>query len=202
MRDLYDLIVLGGGAAGLTASVAAGRLGARVALVERPEQPGGDCLFWGCVPSKALLASARVAHQMRTADRLGLEPVEPEIDFAQVMERVALVIAEAGRRDRPEHLRGDGVEVVRGHGSFTRPGVVEVGGRALRYRKAIVATGSRPALPPLSGLGTGHALTNETALDLRQRPRRLVVLGGGSTGVELGQAFARLGSAVTIVEVA
>jgi len=200
MGDRYDLVVLGGGASGLTASVVAGRLGARVALVEREEQPGGDCLFWGCVPSKALLASARLAHQMRTADRLGLEPVEPELDFARVMERVQTAIVEAGRHDRPDHLRGEGVEVVRGQGSFAGPGVVEVEGRALRYRKAIVATGSRPVRPPLPGLEPGHALTNETVFDLRELPGRLAIVGGGATGVELGQAFARLGSAVTIVE--
>src|ERR671934_1970764 len=103
MPDRYDLVVLGGGSAGLTASVVAGRLGARVALVEREEQPGGDCLFWGCVPSKALLASAKLAHEMRTAARLGLEPIEPGIDFARVMERVHAAVAEAGRRDTPEH---------------------------------------------------------------------------------------------------
>ena len=202
MRDRCDLIVVGGGAAGLTAAVVAGRLGARVALVESAEQPGGDCLFWGCVPSKALLASAKLAHQMRTADRLGIEPVDPELDFARVMERVQAAIAEVGWRDRSEHLRTEGVEVVRGRGSFAAPGVVEVDGRALRYRKAIVATGSRPARPPLPGLEAGHALTNETVFDLRARPGRLAIVGGGAVGVELGQAFARLGSTVTIVEAA
>ncbi len=202
MRGRYDLVVLGGGAAGLTAAIVAGRLGARVALVEREEQPGGDCLFWGCVPSKALLASAGLAHAMRTADRLGLEPVEPELDFARVMERVQAAIAEAGRPDRPEHLRGEGVEVVRGRGSFAGPGALEVEGRALRYRKAIVATGSRPARPALPGLDDSRPLTNETVFELRERPERLAIVGGGATGVELGQAFARLGSAVTIVEAA
>jgi pyruvate/2-oxoglutarate dehydrogenase complex dihydrolipoamide dehydrogenase (E3) component len=200
MVDRYDLVVLGGGAAGLTASVVAGRLGARVALVEREEQPGGDCLFWGCVPSKALLASAKLAHEMRTAARLGLEPIEPGIDFARVMERVHAAVAEAGRRDTPEHLRREGVEVVRGHGAFAGPGLIDVDGRQLRYRKAIIATGSRPAQLP--GLPDGHALTNETVFDLRGRPARLAIVGGGSTGVELGQALARLGSAVTIVEAA
>jgi len=200
--DRYDLVVLGGGAAGLTASIVAGRLGAKVALVEREEQPGGDCLFWGCVPSKALLASAKLAHDMRTADRLGLEPVEPELDFARVMERVRAAITAAGSHDTPEYLRREGVEVIRSQGSLEGPGVVDVEGRSLRFRKAIIATGSRPARPPLTGLEEGDALTNETAFDLRERPGRLAVVGGGPTGVELGQAFARLGSAVTIVEAA
>ncbi|MDQ3719919.1 MAG: FAD-dependent oxidoreductase [Actinomycetota bacterium] len=192
--------MLGGGAAGLVASVSAAAVGARVALVEESEQPGGDCLFTGCVPSKSMIASAKLAHGMRTAGELGLEPHEPEIDFARVMERVQRVIGEAARRDTPESLREKGVEVVRARGRFAGPGLVRAGERELAYRTAIVATGSVPALPPIPGLERSGALTSETVWDLRERPHRLAVLGGGPVGVELAQAFARLGSRVEIVE--
>ena len=202
MDRRYDLVVLGGGTAGLIASLYAARIGARVALVEQAEQPGGDCLFTGCVPSKSLIASAQLAHDMRTAERLGLEASEPSIDFAGVMARVQEVIRRAGVRDTAEHLESEGVEVVRALGRFARPGVVEAGGRALRYRAAIIATGSRPAVPAIPGLGGADFLTTETVWDLRQLPTRLTVLGAGPTGCELGQAFARLGSRVEIVEAA
>ena len=202
MSTRYDLVVVGGGTAGLIASLYAARLGARVALVERAEQPGGDCLFTGCVPSKSLIASARLAHQMRTAGRLGLEPLEPRIDFARVMERIQGVIRQAGVRDKAEHLEAEGVEVIRAFGRFARPGVLDAGGRELRFRTAIIATGSRPALPPIPGLAEAEPLTTETVWDLRELPARLAVAGGGATGCELGQAFARLGSSVEIVEAA
>jgi pyruvate/2-oxoglutarate dehydrogenase complex dihydrolipoamide dehydrogenase (E3) component len=200
MASRYDLVVLGGGAAGLVASTIAARLGARVVLVEQTEQPGGDCLFTGCVPSKSLIASAKLAHSIRTADRLGLEPRQPDVDFARVMERVQGVIERAGVRDTAEHLESEGVEVVRAFGRFVRPGVVEAGGRQLRYRAALIATGSRPALPSIPGLAEAEPLTNGTVWELRERPGRLAVLGGGPTGVELAQAFARFGSRVEIVE--
>jgi pyruvate/2-oxoglutarate dehydrogenase complex dihydrolipoamide dehydrogenase (E3) component len=202
MDRRYDLVVLGGGTAGLIASLYAARVGARVVLVEQAEQPGGDCLFTGCVPSKSLIASARLAHEMRTADRVGLEPVEPRIDFPRVMERIQGVIRQAGLPDTAERLEAQGVEVIRAFGRFSRPGVVDAGGRELRFRAAIIATGSRPALPPIAGLADAEPLTAETLWDLRELPPRLVVLGGGASGCELGQAFARLGSAVQIVEAA
>jgi pyruvate/2-oxoglutarate dehydrogenase complex dihydrolipoamide dehydrogenase (E3) component len=202
MKRRYDLVVLGGGTAGLIASLYAARVGARVALIERAGQPGGDCLFTGCVPSKSLLASAQRAHDMRTADRLGLEAVEPRFDFARVMERVQEVIRAAGVRDTAEELESEGVEVVRALGRFARPGVVDADGRALRYRAAIISTGSRPAVPPIPGLAEAQFLTSDTIWDLRELPTRLTVLGGGPVGCELGQAFARLGSRVEILEAA
>ena len=202
MNRRYDLVVLGGGTAGLIASLYAARVGARVALVEQAEQPGGDCLFTGCIPSKSLLASAQRAHDMRTAAAVGLEPVEPSIDFARVMERVQEVIRRAGVRDTAEQLESEGVEVLRAFGRFVRPGVLDAGGRELRFRAAIVATGSSPAVPPIPGLAETKFLTNENVWDLRQLPARLTVLGGGPVGCELGQAFARLGSSVDIVEAA
>jgi pyruvate/2-oxoglutarate dehydrogenase complex dihydrolipoamide dehydrogenase (E3) component len=202
MDRRYDLVVLGGGTAGLIASLYAARVGARVALVERAEQPGGDCLFTGCVPSKSLIASARLAHEMRSASRLGLEPLEPRIDFARVMERVQQVIRQAGAPDRADRLEAQGVEVIRAFGAFARAGVLDAGGRELRFRAAIIAIGSRPALPPIAGLAQAEPLTPERIWYLRELPRRLAVLGGGATGCELGQAFARLGSRVEIVEAA
>lgn len=202
MDRRYDLVVLGGGTAGLIAATYAARAGARVVLVEQAEQPGGDCLFTGCVPSKSLLASAQRAHDMRTADGLGIEPAQPNVDFARVMERVQEVIRRAGVRDTAEHLESEGVEVVRAFGRFARPGVVEADGRELLFRAAVIATGSRPALPPIPGLSEAQPLTNENVFALRERPPRLAVLGGGPSGVELGQAFARLGSRVEIVEAA
>jgi pyruvate/2-oxoglutarate dehydrogenase complex dihydrolipoamide dehydrogenase (E3) component len=200
MNRRRDLVVLGGGTAGLIASLYAARVGARVALVEQAEQPGGDCLFTGCIPSKSLIASAQRAHDMRRADSVGLEPAEPRLDFATVMERVQEVIRRAGVRDTPEHLESQGVEVVRAVGRFVRPGVIDAGGRELLFRAAIIATGSRPAVPPIPGLAAAGFLTSETVWELRELPTRLTVLGGGPVGCELGQAFARLGSRVEIVE--
>ncbi len=202
MGDRYDLVAIGGGTAALIASQIAAGVGARVALVESAPQPGGDCLFTGCVPSKALLASARRAHEMRTANRLGLEAVEPRVPFDRVMDRVQSVIDEAGRPDRPETLAAMGIEVIRGRGRFLAPGRLTAGGRELRYRAAVIATGSRPALPGIPGLAEAEPLTNETVFALRRRPERLAVLGGGPVGVELGQAFARLGTRVELFEAA
>ena len=196
----YDLVVLGGGAAGLTAARLCASLGGRVVLVEAAQQPGGDCLFSGCVPSKSLIASAKLAHSMRTADRLGLDPVQPQVDFERVMVRIQDVIERAGAPDTAAALRSQGVEVVHAAGRFARPGLVQAGGRELAYRAALIATGSRAAIPPIPGLAGVSALTNETLWELRELPARLAVLGGGPVGVELAQAFARLGSRVTIVE--
>jgi pyruvate/2-oxoglutarate dehydrogenase complex dihydrolipoamide dehydrogenase (E3) component len=199
MARIRDLVVLGGGTAGLVAARTAAGLGARVALLE-PERPGGECLWTGCVPSKTLLASAHLAQQMRSAGRLAIEPVEPEIDFGAVMDRVRSVIHSAGEPDRPERLAAEGIELIRAPGRFGERGTVIAGGRILRYRAALIATGSRPILPPIPGLAEARPLTSETVWGLERLPRRLAVIGGGSAGVELGQAFARLGSAVTIVE--
>lgn len=199
MSRRYDLVVLGGGTAGLVASTCAAGLGARVALVEQA-RPGGDCLFTGCIPSKSLLAAAGLAQAMRRADRVGLEPAEPAVDLGRVMGHVKRAIGVAGRPDTPEALRERGVEVIEGRGRFTAPGRIEVDGAGLAWRSAIIATGSRPALPPVPGLTDCDPLTTETIWDLRELPPRLAIIGGGPSGIELGQAFARLGSRVTIVE--
>ena len=191
--------MLGGGTAGLVAATIAGRLGARVVLAERAHT-GGDCLWTGCVPSKSLLAAAALAHRMRTAGAVGLTPCEPVVDFAAVMAHVHGARERIAPHDSPERLRAAGVEVHESVGRFLDPGVVEVGGRPLRYRAALIATGSRPMLPPIPGLGEGRPLTSETVWDLTELPTRLVVLGGGSIGCELAQAFGRLGSDVTVLE--
>jgi pyruvate/2-oxoglutarate dehydrogenase complex dihydrolipoamide dehydrogenase (E3) component len=200
--SLYDMAVIGGGTAGLVASRTAAGLGARVVLIERdPRGPGGDCLWTGCVPSKALIASAELAHRMRNAGSVGLAPAEPEIDFARVMEHVRGAMATIAPEDSAEALERDGVEVIAGSARFTARGTIELdGGRTLRFRTALIATGSKPIVPAIDGLSQAGPLTNETVWDLRERPARLAILGGGPIGCELGQAFARLGSQVTLVE--
>jgi pyruvate/2-oxoglutarate dehydrogenase complex dihydrolipoamide dehydrogenase (E3) component len=197
----YDLVVLGGGTAGLVSSMIAAGAGARVALVERG-RTGGDCLWTGCVPSKSLIAAAGLAYRMRHAESVGLQPVTPRVDFARVMEHVSRAIATIAPHDSPKRLREAGVEVIEAEGRFVAPGRIETPGRTLRWRTAIIATGSDPVAPPLDGLQQADPLTTDTLWELRELPRRLVVLGGGPIGCELAQAFARLGSRVTLVEMA
>lgn len=199
MKRRYDLVAIGGGTAGIVASTVAAGLGARVALIER-DRIGGECLYTGCVPSKALIASAARAHALRTAAALGIAPVEPEVDFTAVMARVRSAIERAGVEDTPEHLRSLGVEVIQSEARFIRPGVVAAGGRELGYRMALIGTGSVTAVPDVPGLERIDGLTNETIFGLEQLPTRLTVLGGGPIGCELAQAMARLGSSVTLVE--
>jgi len=199
MSDRYDLVVLGGGTAGLVSSVIAASVGARVCLVER-ERTGGDCLWTGCVPSKSLIAAATLAHSIRTAGAVGLEPTEPRIDFASVMNRVHDAIATIEPHDSPERLRREGVEVIEGEARLTGEGTVAVDGRTLRFRSAIVATGSEPIKPELPGLDGESTWNTETIWELRELPRKLVVLGGGPVACELGQAFRRLGAEVTLLQ--
>ncbi|MDY7104887.1 MAG: FAD-dependent oxidoreductase [Actinomycetota bacterium] len=201
MSGRYDLVVVGGGTAALVASLGVAGLGGRAAVVA--DGPlGGDCLWTGCVPSKTLLAAAGVVHAMRTADRHGLMPVDPEVDLARVMAQVRAAQAVIEPHDSPERLRAEGVEVIEARGRFAGPGVAVAGDRELRFRAALIATGSRPVVPPIPGLAAADPLTSETVWELDELPARLVVIGGGPVGCELGQAFARLGSRVTIVEVA
>jgi pyruvate/2-oxoglutarate dehydrogenase complex dihydrolipoamide dehydrogenase (E3) component len=199
--DRFDLVVLGGGTGGIVASLIAARAGARVALVER-DRIGGDCLWTGCVPSKSLLAAADLAHRIRHADAVGLAPADPEVDFGTVMDHVERAIRRIEPQDSPERLRREGVDVIEAEGRFDGPGTLTADGRRLCFRRAIVATGSRPLLPPVDGLSAADPLTTDSVWELRELPERLVVLGGGPIGCELGQAFARLGSRVTLVELA
>jgi pyruvate/2-oxoglutarate dehydrogenase complex dihydrolipoamide dehydrogenase (E3) component len=196
----YNLVVLGGGTAGLVTAAAAAGLGARVGLVER-DRLGGDCLNVGCVPSKALLRAARAAADARGAVDFGVRRGgEVAVDFAAVMERMRRLRAGLAPTDSAARFRGLGVDVFLGAGRFTGPDAVEVGGQTLRFRRAVVATGSRPALPPLPGLAEAGFLTNETVFNLTERPGRLAVVGAGPVGCELAQAFARFGTRVTLLD--
>jgi pyruvate/2-oxoglutarate dehydrogenase complex dihydrolipoamide dehydrogenase (E3) component len=200
----YDVIVLGAGAAGLTAAGIAANLGAKTVMVER-HRLGGDCTWTGCVPSKTLLKSAKVAHTMRTADRYGLGPCEPEIDFKRVMEHVrATRRAVYEDADAPEIFEGMGVEVRLGTARFVDPHTVEVegdGGREwISGRYVVIATGARPFVPPIDGLGEVDYLTSDTLFELDAQPRRLAIVGGGPIGTEMSQAFTWLGTRVTVLD--
>ena len=199
MNDLYDLVIIGGGTAALIAAHGAAGVGARVALVEQ-HRVGGDCLWTGCVPSKALIAAAATAHTMRDAARHGIDPIEPQVDLARVMATIRAAQHVIEPHDSPERLRDAGVDVHVGHGRFTAPGTIDVDGRPLRYRKALIATGSRPVVPPIDGLTAATPLTSDDIWTLTVLPRRMIVLGGGPIGCELGQSFDRLGAQVAIVE--
>ncbi|MFO1324695.1 MAG: mercuric reductase [Burkholderiales bacterium] len=200
-RPEFDIVVIGGGSGGLVVAAGGSTLGAKVALVER-HRMGGDCLWYGCVPSKSLIASARVAWQMRNAQRWALAPADPRPDLARVMERVRGVIAQIEPFDSPERFRGLGVDVIFGEGRFVAPDAFEVGGRRLTATTFVIATGSRPAIPPIPGLDAVRYLTNETVFDLREPVPSLAVIGSGPIGCELAQAFRRLGSDVTVVDMA
>ncbi len=195
----WDLVVVGGGTAGIVGAKTAARLGARVLLVER-ERTGGDCLWTGCVPSKALLAAAAAAQNARRAGRLGVRVGGVEVDFAAVMAHVKGAIAEIQPIDSPAAIEADGARVILGEARFTGPTTIEVAGRTHVFRRALLATGAAPSLPPIPGLAEAGYLTSETLWDLPELPERLAVVGGGSIGCELGQAFARLGSEVTLLE--
>ena len=194
----YNLIVIGAGTAGLVAAAGAAILGARVALIER-HLTGGDCLNYGCVPSKALIRSARAAHAVAEAPEFGIEATPPKIEFADVMRRVRRVRAEIAPNDSVQRFAGLGVDVFLGHGHFTGKRSLEVEGQRLEFRKAIIATGARAAVLPIPGLADAGYLTNETVFSLTALPRRLIVIGGGPIGCELAQTFVRLGSQVSLV---
>lgn len=197
----FDICVIGGGAAGLVVAAGGAALGAKVALVEKHEGGmGGDCLHYGCVPSKTLLRSAKVAHQMRHADRYALSPAVPRIDIARVMQRVAGVIASIEPNDSPERFRSLGVDVIFGVGQFADPGTFAVGTRKLTARNFVIATGSRPAVPPIPGLNEIPFLTNETVFKLNESVPSLIVIGAGPIGCEMAQAFVRLDSKVNVVD--
>lgn len=198
----WDLLVIGGGTAGIVAARTAAGLGASVLLIEK-EHLGGDCLWAGCVPSKALIASANVAAAARNAQNFGVHTGDVSVDFAEVMERVHRIITTIEPADAPETLRAAGAQVVRAQARFNGPRSVLLDtGESVRFRHAVLATGARPALPPIDGLNDVDPLTSDTVWDLRTLPQRLVVLGGGSIGCELAQAFTRLGSHVTLIEAA
>jgi len=197
----YNLLVIGAGSAGLVTAYIGAAVKAKVALVEK-DRMGGDCLNTGCVPSKALIRSARLVAETRDAERYGLDRATAEFDFARVMERVQAVVRRIEPHDSVERYTQLGVDVVEGEARLVSPWEVEVEGRRLSARNIVLATGARPLVPPLPGLAESGYLTSETLWDLRELPRRLIVLGGGPIGAELAQCFARFGSEVTVVEMA
>ncbi len=194
-----DLCIIGAGSGGLSLAAGAAQLGRNVVLFEEGEM-GGDCLNTGCVPSKALIAAAGRAHAMREAGKFGVKSVDPEIDFAAVMDHVHGVIAAIAPVDSQERFEGFGVKVIRAHAKFTGERTVEGGGARVNAKHIVIATGSRAFVPPIEGLNTTPYLTNETIFENRKLPKHLIVIGGGPIGVELAQAHARLGSEVTIIE--
>jgi pyruvate/2-oxoglutarate dehydrogenase complex dihydrolipoamide dehydrogenase (E3) component/uncharacterized membrane protein YdjX (TVP38/TMEM64 family) len=208
----YDrnMVVIGAGAAGLVSSLIGATVKAKVTLVESHKM-GGDCLNFGCVPSKALIKSAKIAEQMKHADHYGLDPADPKFSFKAVMQRVHAAIAAIEPNDSVERYSGLGVDVVEGHARIVDPWTVEIKPNAgdayrLTTRAMIIATGARPFVPPLPGIDTSGYLTSDTLWEVMATrnapPKRLTVLGGGPIGCELAQAFARLGSKVTLVEMA
>ena len=200
--DSYDVVVVGGGTAGVTAALAAGHEGARVALVERGPHLGGDCTFTGCVPSKTLVEIAQTAHDFRRAVEQGIIGEPLTLDFARVVARRARVVAEIARDERDERCTDRGIPVLHGAARFTGPNEVAVEGARLTFERAVVATGTRPLIPAGLGLEDVPHLTNETVFEVERLPRRLVCLGGGPTALELAQAFRRFGSEVVVVEMA
>ncbi|CAN5146777.1 hypothetical protein BH20ACI2_BH20ACI2_04780 [soil metagenome] len=210
MTDIYDLIVIGGGSAGLVAAGGAAILGAKVALIEK-NLLGGDCLYTGCVPSKTLIKSAKFAHLAREAEKFGFQKLDPKFlgdTFASITDRVQDVIEIIEDHDAPEVFEEMGVEVVFGTPRFLNPHEIEVSlkntgeKRTIKAKRFCISTGSRPFTPPIDGLRDVGFITNEEVFKLKELPPRLIVLGAGAIGMELGQAFSRLGSRVTIVEMA
>jgi len=194
----YNLVVIGAGTAGLVAAAGAAGLGGKVALIER-RLMGGDCLNFGCVPSKALIRSARVAATVREARAYGVEAGEPQVDFSRVMERVRALRAGIAHHDSAERFQGLGVDVYLGEGRFVAQDAIEVEGQRLTFHRALIASGAKPAVPSIPGLEGAGYLTNETVFTLTSLPSRLVVMGEGPIGCELAQAFRRLGSRVVLI---
>lgn len=194
-----DICVIGAGSAGLSVAAGASQMGARVVLVEKGEM-GGDCLNYGCVPSKALLAAGKAAQHAREAGKFGVTLSEPQIDFAEVSTHVRGVIAGIAPHDSQDRFEGLGVTVIREPARFTSPDTLEAGDTGIRAKRFVIATGSQPAMPPIGGLQDVSYLTNETLFGLTVRPEHLIVIGGGPIGCEMAQAHRRLGSRVTLLE--
>ena len=198
-RVVYELVIIGGGPAGLTAAFTAAKAGHTVAMVER-NLTGGTCVNFGCTPSKSLLRAARAVFQAREGAKFGyILDGAPRVDFAAVMTRVREMRAFSGGSDAVSALSGAGIDVFLGEARFVGADAVEMNGRRLKFEKALIASGSRPAAPEIPGLAADDYLTNETVFELTELPRRLVCLGGGTVNCELAQAFRRLGSEVDLV---
>jgi pyruvate/2-oxoglutarate dehydrogenase complex dihydrolipoamide dehydrogenase (E3) component len=197
MAESFDVVVIGGGTAGLVTASGCARMGRKVALIER-ESLGGDCLWTGCVPTKALVASAKLAHQMRHADAFGLEPVSPRITPKSVMDSMREQRRRISRHDDPEKFRRMGIDVIEGSARLAGRNLVEVAGRTLIAKDIVIATGARTAVPPIEGLT--KFLDHASFLEQDAFPSSVLILGGGAIGIEFAQMFARFGSRVTVVE--
>src|ERR1035437_2074243 len=198
--DRYNLIVIGAGPAGMLTALNAAKMGAKVAIIER-DRVGGVCFNVGCISSKAIIRTSRLYAEMRNAENLGARvPTGISVDFPAVMERMRRVRTRISRRVSAHRLRSAGVDVYFGEARFAGPDAIEVQGKRLRFKRALVASGARPKLPAIPGIAAAGYLTNENVFDLTECPRRLLVIGGGPLGCELAQAFCRLGSQVSIAQ--
>ncbi|MGR3760676.1 dihydrolipoyl dehydrogenase family protein [Roseobacteraceae bacterium NS-SX3] len=198
-RITCDVLVIGAGSGGLSFAAGASQMGADVVLLEGHKM-GGDCLNYGCVPSKALLAAAKAAHGQAHSGAFGVASVEPKADYAAAMAHVQEVIATIAPVDSQERFEGFGVRVIREFGQFVSPQEVQAGDHLIKARRIVLATGSSPLVSPIPGLESVPYLTNETLFDLRERPEHLLIIGGGPIGMEMAQAHIRLGSKVTVIE--
>jgi len=196
-----DICVIGAGSGGLSVAAGVAAFGRKVVLIEKGKM-GGDCLNYGCVPSKALLAAARRAQEMRRAGAFGIAPVEPVIDYRAVRDHVRRTIAAIAPNDSMERFTGLGVRVIRGAARFVAPETVAAGEHLIKARRFVIATGSAPAVPSVPGLSDVPFFTNETIFDVDRKIDHLIIIGGGPIGLELGQAYLRLGSQVTVLEAA
>ena len=196
---MYDLIVIGAGSGGLTGAEFAANLGAKVALVEK-HRVGGDCTWTGCVPSKALLKVAKVAQSVRTADHFGITTGMEQVDMGRVRDYVNSAVVEIYQHETPERLQAKGIEVVLGAARFVDERTIEVNGRHLQAKHFLITTGAQPIVPPISGLHEVPFVTYEQIFDNDRLPEHLVIVGAGAVGVEIGQAYGRLGSKVTLID--
>jgi pyruvate/2-oxoglutarate dehydrogenase complex dihydrolipoamide dehydrogenase (E3) component len=198
LTSTHDIVVIGGGSAGLTGARFAARLGARVALIEK-DRIGGDCTWTGCVPSKALLRAAKVAHGVREAGKFGIDVPAPVVDMVRVRAHVMGAVRAVYEGERPEVLREEGIDVVLAPARFIGPKTIEAGDRTLTARRFVICTGARPFVPPIPGLKNTAYWTHETIFDNERLPRHLIVLGAGPIGAELAQAYRRLGAEVSML---
>ena len=198
-RIKTDILVIGAGSAGLSVAAGAVQMGARVVLLEGHKM-GGDCLNYGCVPSKALIATGQAAHAQRTSEQYGVAAAEGKVDYAAAKDHVAGVIEQIAPVDSQARFEGLGVEVIREYGRFISDREVQAGETVIEARRIVIATGSSPMVPPIDGLQDVPFETNETLFDLREKPRHLLIVGGGPIGMEMAQAHIRMGCEVTVIE--
>src|SRR5260370_30142729 len=194
----FDLVIIGAGSGGLTAAGFAAQLGAKVALVEK-NRIGGDCTWTGCVPSKALLKAAKIAHEVRTASRFGITDNPPIVEMPKVRAYVQRAIQQVYQFEGPEELRKQGIDVIQGAGRFVDSRTIAVGQQLVRSKSFLLATGARPQIPPIAGLNEVPFVTYEQIFDNDRLPRAMMVVGGGPIGMEMAQAYQRLGAQVAVL---